>query len=134
MANRLGTVSEREIAGLKEHFAQKLYQLLVNRGWSQADFARRAGFTPNQVSTWINARVLPSPHSLMKMTQIFNIEANELVPGHGSLLDDPVASPTVDMRVVPGRPNAAHLHVSVIVPTTLAAKIIGMISDQQTSD
>lgn len=57
-------------------FADILREFLTENNLSQAEFARRIGVKPSQVSEWLHGKAKPGYDTLKEMSLAFSISAN----------------------------------------------------------
>lgn len=119
----------------KDEFARRLYKLMVDKGWRQADLARSSGLPRNAVSVYMRGASLPNPESLKALAKAFNVDPDKLLPNYkeSAIERD---NPQIDFRVSPGDPKSAWLRINRLVSTSLAIKILGLIEaeDAQTAN
>lgn len=60
-------------------FAHALNAELANRGWSQAELARRSGMTIGQISRYMNGRLCPTAPTIKALADALEIEPAVLV-------------------------------------------------------
>lgn len=110
----------------KEEFARRLYRLMVERGWRQADLARKADLPRNAISVYLRGASLPSPENLNALAKALDTKPELLLPNYteSAIEKD---NPEIDMRVSPGDPKSAWLRINRLVSTSLAIKILGLI-------
>lgn len=110
----------------KDEFARRLYKLMIEKGWRQADLARHAGLPRNAISVYLRGASLPNPESLKALAKAFSMDPNTLLPNYveSAIERD---NPEIDMRVSPGDPKCAWLRINRLVSTSLAIKILGII-------
>jgi transcriptional regulator with XRE-family HTH domain len=114
----------------KHEFGQRLYQLMVRRGWNQSEVARRAGLQRDSISTYVNGRSFPTPLSLQALARAFDMDPDQLLPNYAHRAmeaDARVADMYVDMKVSPSDPKRALLRINQMVPRALAVKILSML-------
>lgn len=123
-----------------QDFAQRLAAEMNKRGWTKADLARRAfgetlderGFkvakSRDRVSFYVRGLQKPGPKNLGLIAKALGMSAAELAPDIDSDARDR-EPPEVMLNVVPGHSDKAHLVVNTLVPLSVGAKIIGMLSD-----
>src|SRR2546421_644291 len=66
----------------KEEFARRLYKLMIERGWRQADLARHAGLPRNAISIYMRGVSLPTPENLKKLASAFDMKPEVLLPNY----------------------------------------------------
>lgn len=59
--------------------ADKIKALREERGWSQAELARRLGITRNGVNSWEQGLSMPSPASLVDLANLFFVSTDYLL-------------------------------------------------------
>lgn len=65
----------------KKQFAARIWNLMVAKGWTQAELARRAGLGRYVINAYINANSLPTPESAKKLADALGVTVNRLYPG-----------------------------------------------------
>lgn len=110
----------------KDEFARRLYQLMLGKGWRQADLARQAGLPRNAISVYLRGASLPSPDSLKALAKAFDMEPSVLLPNYteSAIERD---NPEIDFRVSPADPKKAWLRINRLMATSLAIKILALI-------
>src|SRR5882724_3239721 len=58
----------------KDEFARRLYKLMVDRGWRQADLARHAALPRNAISVYLRGASLPNPESLKALAKALDMD------------------------------------------------------------
>ena len=61
-------------------FAEKIYQLRRQNGWSQEDLAQRLHVSRQSISKWENALSMPEGTKLSEIARLFQISLDELLP------------------------------------------------------
>lgn len=125
-----------------EQFARRLHKLMLDRGMSQSDLARKVwGKTTDgrgydvaknrdRISVYLRGQSYPDPVNLSKMADALGVPVEELAP-------DAVASaverenPEVQMTAIAGHSDKVFLRVNKLVPMTVAAQIISLLSEQK---
>ena len=110
----------------KDEFARRLYKLMMEKGWRQADLARHAGLPRNAISVYLRGASLPNPDSLKSLAKAFAMDPNVLLPNYTESAIDR-DNPEIEFRVSPADPKSAWLRINRLVPTALAIKIMSLI-------
>lgn len=110
----------------KDEFARRLYKLMLDKGWRQADFARTAGLPRNAISVYLRGASLPSPENLKALAKALGVDPDNLLPNYKESAIDR-DNPQIDFRVSPANPKEAWLRINRLVTTSLAIKILGLI-------
>ena len=110
----------------RQEFAKRLYRLMLKRGWNQSELARRADLPRDSVSTYIRAKVMPTPQSAERLARALGVAPEELLPNHveSAIEED---TPSLEMKVSVNAPHKAWLRVNRLVSLSTAAKVIGLI-------
>jgi transcriptional regulator with XRE-family HTH domain len=110
----------------KEEFARRLYKLMLDRGWRQADLARQADLPRNAISVYMRGASLPTPNNLEKLAQAFDMKPETLLPNYteSAIERD---NPEMEMRVSPGDSSKAWLRINRLVHTSTAVKILALL-------
>jgi transcriptional regulator with XRE-family HTH domain len=119
----------------KDEFARRLYKLMIDKGWRQADLARHAGLPRNAISVYLRGASLPNPESLKALAKAFDMEPGLLLPNYteSAIERD---NPEIEFRVSPADPKKAWLRINRLVYTSTAIKIMALIEadDAQTTN
>lgn len=57
---------------------RKINVILIQRGLSQVEIAKRMGVHQPKVSEWLNGRRMPSSENFYKLAEVLNVEPLEL--------------------------------------------------------
>lgn len=119
----------------KDEFARRLYGLMVEKGWRQADLARHAGLPRNAISVYLRAASLPNPDSLKALAKALGVEPDILLPNYKESAIDR-DNPALEFRVSPADPKTAWIRINRSVSTALAIKIMSLLEaeDEQATD
>lgn len=117
----------------KQDFAKRLYRLMLKRGWNQSELARRADLPRDSVSTYIRAKVMPTPQSAERLARALGVTPEELLPNHveSAIEED---TPSLEMKVSVNAPHKAWLRVNRLVSLSTAAKVIALIEAEDAPD
>lgn len=110
----------------KDEFARRLYKLMLDRGWRQADLARAADLPRNAISVYLRGASLPNPESTKALAKALDMEPGELLPNYTESAIDR-DNPEIEFRVSPADPKKAWLRINRLVTTSTAIKIMALI-------
>ena len=125
-------------------FARRLNDLIVEAGMNQSQLAALVfgttedtrGFTVSKgrdrISNYLRGRDIPRAQNLKKIADVFRLSVQDLAPELASLAT--TRDPEVMMHMVAGRPDQVRLTVNTLVPLSLAAQVIALISDHTQRD
>jgi len=114
----------------RQEFGNRLYRLMVERGWNQSELARQTNLTRDSISTYIRGVTLPTPKSLQALADTFGLQPVDLLPNAmESAVDED--NPSLEMRVSASAPDAAWLRVNRLVSLATAAKVIEIIQAEE---
>jgi transcriptional regulator with XRE-family HTH domain len=113
----------------KEAFARRVYKLMLDKGLTQSDLARKAGLERNRISAYVRGNALPTGLSLKKLADALSIDPNDL------LSDERLApgKPAYSMMVSPDG-TRANITADVWVPTAIGAQIISLLGEHATAN
>lgn len=118
---------------MRELFAQRIWRLMLDRGWNQAELGRRAGLGRDVINSYVNAKSIPTPDSVQRLAQAFGVSTAMLFPGANpevmEMSGRPADIPPVAMKATGD--GMALLQVNMKVPLTLAAQIIAMLPHEE---
>jgi transcriptional regulator with XRE-family HTH domain len=128
-----------------QSFAQRLYDLLIERDWTQADLARKVwgknrtdskGYAQpvgkDRISNYINGKQLPDPATVKKLADAFGLTVEELWPA--SIVSAVEReSPGISMSAVNGHFDKVLVQVRTILPIEIASQIMALISEAESA-
>lgn len=116
----------------KDEFARRLYKLMIEKGWRQADLARVAGLPRNAISVYLRGASLPNPESTKALAKAFDMDPALLLPNYteSAIERD---NPEIEFRVSPADSTKAWLRVNRLVHTSTAIKILAMLEADDAS-
>jgi transcriptional regulator with XRE-family HTH domain len=124
-----------------QQFARKLHQLMVERGLSQSDLARRiwgeridnkTGYpvakNRDRISVYLRGNSYPDPENLEKLAEALGVTVESLAPDIvASVIDR--ENPELAITAIAGRPDAVHLQVNKLVPMSVASRIMALLTE-----
>lgn len=115
-----------------QEFGRRLYNLMLKKGWRQADLARASGLPRDSISTYVRGTVRPTEESLKKVASALGVKPEELFP---NILEDAIDAdnPSVEMKISTSDPGKAWLRLNRLVDTSTAVKIIEIIHAEDTA-
>jgi transcriptional regulator with XRE-family HTH domain len=110
----------------KAEFGKRLHTLIVRKGWTQSELARRADLPRDSISTYVRGAVFPTRHSLEKLAKALGVEADALLP---NLVETTMSRqpPAFEMRQAEGEPGRVWLKVDRLVSFATAVKIAALL-------
>jgi transcriptional regulator with XRE-family HTH domain len=108
--------------------AGRIAELRRDRGWTQAELARRAGLNRNVVNTTENETSFPTRENLARMASALGIELNELtdvfvIEAHHR------APAALSLTEAKGRPGFMAVQINRMLKTATALKIFQLIAE-----
>lgn len=123
-----GPTDESVRKGKLHMIAGKIAELRRDRGWTQAELARRAGLNRNVVNTTENETSFPTRENLARMASALGIELNELTDVYVQEAHHK-APAALNITEAKGRPGHAWIQVNRLVKSTTALKIYQLIAE-----
>lgn len=114
--------------GLKREFARRLHQAMVAKDWRQADLHRASGVAKDSISSYYNAKILPTDYNLTKLARALGVTPGALMPGVSPDSPPMPEIETLAMWDVPGSAGLKRLRVNRIVSIGTAVKVIDMVN------
>ena len=123
---------DENIVAERMAFAKRLNRLLLQRGWSQSDLARRAGLTSRTgksdgrdlISKYCSGRNEPNRANLAKLARAFGCQPGDLMNEHSVAPPAPEPEPSGDgLQFKPLADGNVFLHLQSVLPMKAAAAI-----------
>ncbi len=110
-------------------FGHRLDEMLLDRGWSQADLHRKAGLSKDTISKWVAGKVDPSPRNLGVVAKAFGMSIDELYPHYMDNLDNAAQRSRGGVEFVSNDSKMGTLTVDRVVSTETAMKILDLLKN-----
>lgn len=113
----------------KQQFGNRLYRLMMAKGWTQSELSRRAELTRDSISTYVNGKSVPTPLNLEKLATALGVKAEELLP---NMIESAIEAdnPAFEMRQSVNTPGKVWLRVNRMVSMANAVKIAEIIQSE----
>jgi transcriptional regulator with XRE-family HTH domain len=121
---------------VRTEFAAKLRRLINDKGWSPSEFSRRvkdnmpgdSDFRPDTVSTYLNAKSMPTDLRLEAMARTLGVKKEDLLPHKGLLVHRDNASPFQIKQLEDGQ---TWVYVNRAMPLEDALEIMAVLKRVQ---
>jgi transcriptional regulator with XRE-family HTH domain len=104
MAREDRSVSGAPPAAIRMDFARRLQNAMNDKGWNQAELARRVApllkdsrIGRDNISKYVRGKVLPLPHALEAIAKVLGMDSKDLLPNRGTAATAEEHSP-LDVR------------------------------------
>ena len=91
MASEDRAVSGAPPSAIRMDFARRLQSAMNDKGWNQAELARRVGpllkesrIGRDNISKYVRGKVLPLPPALEAMAKVLGVESKDLLPSRAT--------------------------------------------------
>jgi transcriptional regulator with XRE-family HTH domain len=110
---------------VKTAFANTLRRKMREKNLTQAELARRAGLTRDNVNGYVNGAVFPRPDKLALLAKGLGCEVADLIPA--AAVNAPLAEePALDARLG-SKPGTMFLRVAAELPVDVAMRIMALV-------
>ncbi len=110
----------------KQQFGKRVYELMLQKDWSQSDLARATGIPRDAISTYVRGRSLPGPVNLKRLAAALNVPEIDLLPNYiESAIDADI--PSFEMRVSANDPDKAWLRINRLVSIGTAVRVADLL-------
>lgn len=114
----------------KAQFGQRVYSLMLKKGWKQSDLARHSGLKRDSISTYVRGRVFPTPQSLQALAKALGVKPEELLPNIAKSAID-ADEPSLSMRASTLDPAKVWLQVNQQVSMKTALRIAQVLEEEK---
>lgn len=115
---------------VKAEFAKRLYAQIMERGWTQSEFARNCDLARDAVSTYVRGRSIPSPQALEKMAAVLSVRPEELLPNYYETAHQR-QEPSFELRDVPNDEGYMWLKLNMRLPKKVAMQIFMLAQEHE---
>ena len=115
---------------VKAEFAKRLYTKIMERGWTQSEFARHCELARDAISTYVRGRSIPSPQALEKMAGVLNCRPEDLMPNYYESAQAR-QEPTFEIRDVPNDEGYMWVRLNMRLPKKIAMQIFMLAQEQK---
>src|SRR3954447_20870616 len=113
-------------------FANILRRKMKEKNLSQAELARRAHMTRDNVCTYVNARVYPRPDKIYWLAKALDCTVDDLTP-KSAVLGPVGEEPAIDMRMGSG-PGKVFLRISAELDMAKALRLLAILNEADGSN
>ena len=110
----------------KKEFASKLKKMMLDRGWNQSELARRAGMGRDNISNYMNGKILPGAKKLKQLADAFGVPPNQIL--EGVILRDEPDTPLLEVKQYGD--GMVVIRLVQIVPMSVAMKIMELLNEK----
>lgn len=111
-------------------FSQRLYDLIMDKGVSQAEVARATSISKDMISKYVKGDSKPGGANLLKIAQYFNVEPGQLMP---SRLDQRGEEGDVEfytrLTSAERNPLLGRIEICQVVRMSTALKIMQLLDE-----
>lgn len=130
---------------LTKRFAVNLTRLREHRGLNKSELAKELfgtetdsrGYTVarnrDRIGSWESAKSRPTPDNLLLLADFFRLDPAVMAPDLVGA-DASRAPQAASMRVLEATPDKAHIELNVVLPVTLAAKVMALVASGASGD
>lgn len=113
----------------REQFGERLFNLSVEHGWSQAETARQAGLSRNAISNYMRGNYLPDAVSLKKLADAFDMKPEDLLP---NVVEAEVKmsrnDPVLEIKAA-ADPSSSWVKINRLIKTSHLPKLLALLEE-----
>lgn len=110
----------------RQEFGRRLYNLMLQKQYSQSDLARASGMGRDSISQYVRGRSVPSPKNLAKLADALDVEVNVLFPNYDAQANA-VEQPTFEMKSIESDAEHFWLRINMKVPAEKALAVMQIL-------
>ena len=131
---------------VQEEFARRLHKIIVDRGISPSDLARKvwgsidqvdnktgrvvnAARNRDRISVYLKGKGFPDPKNLAKIAKALNVEPMDLAPDIATAAIEREV-PEMNMTMIAGHEDKALLRINKLMPVDVAIEVMRLIRDK----
>lgn len=115
---------------VKAEFAKRLYAKIMEKGWTQSEFARNCDLARDAISTYVRGRSIPSPVALEKMATVLSVKPEELLPNYFESAQTKV-EPSLEIKATPNEEGYMWIKLNMRLPKKVAMQIFMLAQEHQ---
>jgi transcriptional regulator with XRE-family HTH domain len=117
----------------RHEFAKRLYRLILERGWTQSELARKAGVQRESVSNYVNANTMPDLPNIKKLAVALGVKPEDLLPNVSEAQFDREMNPALEIKASSDDPSKSWVRLNREVSTGTVLKIMQALEEDQTA-
>jgi len=121
-------LTEARLSADKEAFARRVYKMMLDRGMTQSELARKADLERNRISSYVRGVALPTGLSLKKLADALGVKPTDLLPDDRLGEGKPAYAMTVSADG-----KKMRLSADVWLPTAIGAQVISLLTEHATT-
>lgn len=111
----------------REQFGERLFNLSVEKGWTQAELGRQADISRNAVSNYMRGNYLPDPVSLKKLAEALDVKPEDLLP---NIVEAEVkmsrSDPVLEVRAA-ADPSSSWVKINRLIKTKHLPELLALL-------
>lgn len=111
----------------KQEFGEKLYKLMLSKGWSQSDLAREADLPRDSISRYIRKVSMPEPGNLVKLADVFNMKPEDLLPNYAEVEIELASDAPLEIKVSSADPAMAWIRINRMIKVSALPGILAAL-------
>jgi transcriptional regulator with XRE-family HTH domain len=112
----------------RQEFGKRLYDLILEKGWTQSELARRAGVLRDSISSYVNGKILPEPLNLKKLADALDVSSEDLLPNYTEQAIETQA-PVMEIITSGEDPQRSIVRINRIVKTSAIPAILKALEE-----
>jgi transcriptional regulator with XRE-family HTH domain len=115
---------------LERHdFAKRLYRMILEKGWTQSELARRSGVQRESVSNYVNANTMPDLPNVKKLAGALGVKPEDLLPNISEAQFDRDINPSLEIKASSDDPSRSWVRLNREVSTATVLKIMQVLEE-----
>lgn len=110
----------------RQEFGRRLYNLMMQKRYSQSDLARAAKLGRDSISQYVRGRSVPSPKNLAKLADALDVEVDVLFPNYDAQ-SNAAEEPTFEMKSIEADAEHFWLRINMKVPASKAVQVMQIL-------
>jgi transcriptional regulator with XRE-family HTH domain len=112
----------------RQEFGQRLFNLMIDHGWSQAELGRQADISRDAISNYIRGNYLPEPVNIKKLADAFKIKPEDLLPNVAETEIKMVSAPALEVRTG-ADPTTSWVKINRLIRSSELPKLLQAIEE-----
>ena len=113
----------------RQDFGKRLYSMMLEKGWTQSEFARQADIPRDRISNFVRGNNMPEPHNLKKIAKALGVEPDDLLPNYTEEAIQMELNPALEVRASSSDPTRSWVRLNREVSTATVIKLMQALEE-----
>lgn len=115
----------------RKEFAARLYNAMMDKGWTQAELSRQSNVLRDSISNYVRGNILPDAVNLKKLAKALGMKEADLLPNIDEQALEAELNPALEVRASSADPSRQWIKLNREVNPSTVIKIMQALEEDK---